>query len=291
MEQIAAHIAHPHRSVVGESPVWCDRTQALWWVDIKGMSIQRLMDTTLRQWDFDEPVGCLAPTDAGHLILGLQSGFAHFRPDTGALTPLAAPEPDRPTNRLNDGAVSRGGRFFAASMASPAERPDAALHRLDGRVSVPLLDGLHVGNGLAFSPDDRTMYLSDSWGEVSTIWAFDHDPATGAVTNRRVFRKLDPNFGRPDGAAVDAEGFYWIAAVSGGRLLRLRPDGRTDREIALPVQRPSKPVFGGPDLRTLFVTTISDGSPDGPDGRVLRLCPGVAGLPQPLIPDPLKDAP
>ncbi|MCJ8141201.1 SMP-30/gluconolactonase/LRE family protein [Falsirhodobacter halotolerans] len=287
MEQPQITIAHPHRSQIGESPVWCDRTQALWWVDIMGMTVQRLSGDDLRQWSFDEPVGCLALTDAGHLVLGLKSGFAHFRPDTGALTHLSAPEPHHPSNRLNDGAVSRGGRFFAASMADPMERADAALHRLDGRRSIQVLDGLHVGNGLAFSADDRTMFASDSWLGVSTIWAFDHDPDTGAISRRRVFRTLDPEFGRPDGATVDAEGFYWIAAVGGGRVLRLRPDGSTDRAIALPVRRPSKPVFGGPDLRTLFITTISDGSPSGPDGQVLKLDPGVAGLPQPLIPDPV----
>lgn len=287
MEELAVKIAHPHRSEVGESPVWCARTASLWWVDINGMTVQRLKGDDLRQWRFQEPVGCLALTDAGHLILGLRSGIAHFRPDTGAFTPLAAPEPDHPANRMNDGAVSRGGRFFAASMASPPEQPSAALHRLDNGGTTRLLDGLHVGNGLAFSPDDRTMYVSDSWLEVSTIWAFDHDPATGAITNQRVFRTLDPEFGRPDGATVDSEGFYWIAAVGGGRLLRLRPDGEIDRVIAMPVRRPSKPVFGGPDLRTLYVTTISDGTAEGPDGCVLRLSPGVTGLPQPLVPDPM----
>lgn len=250
------------------------------------MTVQRLQGDSFDLWQLDEPVGPLALTDAGRMILGLKSGFAHFSPADGRVTHLAAPEPERPANRLNDGAVSRGGRFFAASMADPPENPNAALHRLDGARTTRLLDGLHVGNGLAFSPDDRTMYMSDSWKEVSTIWAFDHDPVSGNISNRRVFHKLDPAFGRPDGGCVDAEGFYWIAAVGGGRILRLRPDGEMDHEIPLPVLNPSKMAFGGPDLRTLYVTTIARDIPLGDGGRLLRLRPGVAGLPEPTAPEP-----
>ncbi|MDB6452879.1 SMP-30/gluconolactonase/LRE family protein [Falsirhodobacter sp. 20TX0035] len=282
-------IAHPHRAAVGESPLWCHLSQSLWWVDIDGHSVQRLQGDDFRRWQLDEPVGCLALTDAGRLILGLKSGFTHFDPETGALTPLAPVEPDRPANRLNDGATSRGGRFFAASMAFPIDQPTAALHRLDGRTATTLVTGLHVGNGLAFSPDDRRMYLSDSWLGVSTIWTFDHDPATGNISNRRIFRQLDPASGRPDGGCVDAEGFYWIAAVGGGRLLRLDPHtAEVEREIALPVAFPSKMAFGGPDLRTLFVTSIDRETPSGDGGRLFRLTPGVTGLPQPTVPDPVS---
>lgn len=277
---------HPHRAAVGESPLWCTLTQTLWWVDISGMTVQRLCGDDFALWQLDEPVGPIALTDAGRLILGMKSGFAHFDPATGSVTPFAAPEPDRPENRLNDGAVSRSGRFFAASVSGPPDRANAALHRLDGTRSTCLLDGLHVGNGLAFSPDDRTMYLSDSWLEVSTIWAFDHDPRTGDISNRRIFRKLDPATGRPDGGCVDADGFYWIACVGGGRLLRLRPDGEVDREIPLPVANPSKMAFGGPDLRTLYVTSIARDVPLGESGRLLRLTPGMAGLPEPTVPEP-----
>ncbi|WP_435168942.1 SMP-30/gluconolactonase/LRE family protein [Falsirhodobacter sp. 1013] len=279
-------IAHPHRAAVGESPLWCQTTQSLWWVDIDGHTVQRLRGDTFQLWQLDEPVGCLALTDGGRLILGLKSGFTHFDPATGHLTPLAAVEPDRPGNRLNDGATSRGGRFFAATMAGPPDQPTAALHRLDGTRATTLVTGLHVGNGLAFSPDDRRIYLSDSWAGVSTIWTFDHDPATGDISNRRTFRTLDPAHGRPDGGCVDAEGFYWIAAVGGGRLLRLHPDGSTEREIPLPVAFPSKMAFGGPDLRTLFVTSIDRETPSGDGGRLLRLTPGVTGLPQPTLPEP-----
>lgn len=279
-------IAGTHRCAIGESPVWDHRTGCLWWVDITGQTVQRLHGDVFDIWPIGEPVGCLALAEDG-LVLGTASGFALFDPTSGRVTPLAAVEADRPRNRLNDGAVSRSGRFFAASMADPPDHPNAALHRLDGQRATCLVEGLHVGNGLAFSPDDRTMYLSDSWATVSTIWAFDHDPASGGLSNRRIFRQLDPAGGRPDGACVDAEGCYWIAAVGGGRLLRLHPNGEIEREIALPVANPSKMVFGGPDLRTLFVTSIARGEPLGDGGLLLRLTPGMAGLPAPILAAPV----
>lgn len=282
-------IVHPHRSVVGESPLWCDRTQCLWWVDIRGPSIQRLTigSGAFRRWRLDEPVGCIALTEGAHLVVGLKSGFALFDPADGTVAPLAAPEAARPGNRLNDGAVSRGGRFFAASVAGPPDRPFGALHRLDlhggQRAVATLVTGLHVGNGLAFSPDDRTCYLSDSWVDVATIWRFDHDPATGRLSDRRMFCRLPPDMGRPDGGAVDAEGGYWSAAVEGGQLIRFTPDGTIDRCIPLPVRRPSKAAFGGDDLRTLYVTSIYDGD-DGWSGRVLAFDAGIRGLPEPRVP-------
>lgn len=273
------------RMQTGESPVWCGATGSLWWVDITGMRLHRITGRALATWQLDQPVGPIALTDGGRLVLGLKSGFALFDPATGTQVFLAAPEADRPANRLNDGAVSRGGRFFAASVAGPPDMPHAALHRLDPSGPVCLLTGLHVGNGLAFSPDDRVMYLSDSWAAVSTIWQFDHDPATGEIENRRVFKHLDPAQGRPDGGCIDAEGFYWCAAVGGAKLLRIDPEGQIERQIDLPVRRPSKIAFGGPDLETIFVTSIGGDDPQDHDGRTLALSCGIRGLPEPLVPE------
>lgn len=273
---------HPHRAATGESPLWCAATASLWWVDITGMRLHRF-DGALNSWQLDQPVGPIALTDRGRLILGLKTGFALFDPADGSTRFLFAPEPDRPANRLNDGAVSRGGRFFAASVAGPPDQPRAALHRLDPGGPVQLLDGLHVGNGLAFSPDDRTMYLSDSWAAVATIWRFDHDPDTGDITNRRVFRTLTPDEGRPDGGCIDAEGFYWCAAIGAAQLLRLDPDGRIERRVPVPMTRPTKIAFGGPNLTTAYVTSIAGESPAREDGRTIALDLGIRGLPEPIV--------
>lgn len=278
-------IAHDHRAAVGESPVWCDRTDTIWWVDIRGMSLQRLHPASgaFRRWQLSEPVACIALTESNALVIGLQSGLALFEPESGSVTPIADPEPDFPANRMNDGATSRDGRYYVASVAGPPDRPLAALHRMDKDGTVKMLqDGLHVGNGLAFSPDNRTLYLSDSWMDVARIWQYDHDPATGDISNRRLFHDMRGTGGRPDGACMDAEGGYWIAAIDSATVIRLMPDGRIDRRIALPVTKPTKLAFGGPDLGTLYITSIA--LPDDDGGRLLALRPGITGLPEPRVP-------
>lgn len=271
------------RMQTGESPLWCGDTQSLWWVDIPAGALHCFCNGSHRAWSFGEPLGPIALTDRGRIVLGLKSGFALFDPATESKEFLADPEPDHPANRLNDGAVSRGGRFFAASVAGPPDQPRAALHRLGRRGA--LIDGLHVGNGLAFSPDDRTLYLSDSWAAVATIWQFDHDPATGEISNRRIFRILNPDEGRPDGGCIDAEGFYWCAAIGASQLLRLDPEGQIERSIPLPITRPTKIAFGGPNLGTIYATSIAGENLQGDDGRVLALDAGIRGLPEPKVPE------
>jgi sugar lactone lactonase YvrE len=134
-------------------------------------------------------------------------------------------------------------------------RPSAALYRLDPDGSYRrMIDGLIVSNGLAWTADGRTMFHSDSKGQV--IWAWDYDPATGAIANRREIARPSEEIGRPDGAAADVEGYYWSAGISAGVLNRWAPDGRLDRQIPLPCAAPTMPCFGGPDMKTIFVTSL-----------------------------------
>ncbi|MET0311008.1 MAG: SMP-30/gluconolactonase/LRE family protein, partial [Burkholderiaceae bacterium] len=154
------------------------------------------------------------------------------------------------------------------------------------RVSIPrpLARDMVVPNGLAFSPDGRTMYLSDSHPKVQTVWAFDYDTATGTPSNRRVFVDMHPLPGRPDGAAVDADGCYWICGNDAGLVHRFTPDGELDRSLAVPVKKPAMCAFGGPQLDTLYVTSIRPGGDlsDQPlAGGVFALRPGTKGLPEP----------
>lgn len=269
---------------VGESPVWDEAAGRLWWVDIRAPALHRTNPETgaTETWPLQEPVGSLGLCHSGAVLLALKSGIHRFDPRDGALDLLAAPERDRPMNRLNDGKVSPEGRFLVGSMDDrPEKEATAALWRLDpGAEGCTLLaDGLVVSNGLAWSPDGRTLWHSDS--RASVIWTWDYDPATGTVAKRREVARPDAAIGRPDGAAMDAEGGYWSAGVSAGCLNRWLPDGTLDRTIALPVAAPTMPCFGGPGLRTMFVTSLrpADRAAGPLDGCLLALDPGVAGAP------------
>jgi sugar lactone lactonase YvrE len=283
MRNTAIHLldAAP-RAQVGESPVWDDATGRLWWVDIRAPALHRTDPATgaTETWPLAEPVGSLGLCRSGAVLLALKSGIHRFDPRDGTLDLLAAPERDRPMNRLNDGKVSPEGRFLVGSMDDrPEKAATGALWRLDpgARDCVLLTEGLIVSNGLAWSADGRMLWHSDS--RASVIWTWRYDPATGAITDRREVARPDAATGRPDGAAVDAEGGYWSAGVSAGRLNRWLADGTLERVIDLPVRAPTMPCFGGPDGRTLYVTSLRPAaSPPGSlDGCLLALDPGVAG--------------
>lgn len=272
------------RALLGESPVWDETSGRLWWVDILAPALHRTdpADGATETWPLPEPVGSLGLCRSGAVLLSLKSGIHRFDPHDRSLMLVAAPEPDRPHNRLNDGKVSPEGRFLVGSMDDRPERaPTGALWRLDpgARACVLLADGLLVSNGLAWSPDGRMLWHSDS--RASVIWSAPYDPATGAIGERRVVARPATATGRPDGAAVDAEGGYWSAGVSAGRLNRWLPDGTLDRVVELPVAAPTMPCFGGPGLRTVFVTSLRPPDrPCGPlDGRLLALDLGIAGTP------------
>jgi sugar lactone lactonase YvrE len=192
--------------------------------------------------------------------------------------------------RFNDGRCDRQGRFWAGTMLMDmaAGSRVGRLYRHDKGAEAPTaqLDDLIVPNGLGFSPDGRTMYLSDSHPSVQTIWAFDYDTASGTPTNRRVFVDMKPLPGRPDGAAVDADGCYWICGNDAGLVHRFTPEGRLDRSLEVPVKKPAMCAFGGPKLDTLFVTSIRPGGDlsDQPlAGGLFALRPGTLGIAEPAF--------
>jgi sugar lactone lactonase YvrE len=190
-----------------------------------------------------------------------------------------------PGTRFNDGKVSPDGRFFAGTMDEEMlARPIGGLFRLDPDGTVHhLVDGLIVSNGLAWGPDGRTMLHSDSKGQV--IWAYDYDPTDGSIANRRVLARPTQEIGRPDGAATDVEGCYWSSGISAGVLNRWAPDGRLDRVIPLPCSNPTMPCFGGPDLKTIFVTSLRHDVPADVlaakpmSGGIFAVQVDVAGVP------------
>ena len=270
---------------LAESPVWDADEAVLWWVDIFRGEVHRLDPASGRDemFQFEGPVGSLALRAGGGLLLALRDGVYQWRPGDvpGA---LARPEMERPDNRFNDGRTDRQGRFWVGSLHLQESEPTGALYRLDpdGRCT-RMADGIYASNGTAFSPAGVVGYHADSRQRV--VWRFDCDPETGALANRRVFISLEPRSGAPDGAIVDADGFYWLTHAGGWRIVRYDPLGRVDRIVQLPVETPTSVAFGGADCRTLFITTARYGL----DERVLAMQPlagsilaidvGVTGMP------------
>ncbi|HET9977195.1 MAG TPA: SMP-30/gluconolactonase/LRE family protein [Burkholderiaceae bacterium] len=281
-------------SVLGESPLWHPAEQVLYWCDIPGHSLNRFdpQSGAHARWSFETDVTCCAPLIDGGLLLALRSGLVRFDPATGERRTLLAPPPyDPATERFNDGKADPQGRMWVGTIHEPRE-PKAALYRFaDGELD-RMADGITVSNGLAWSPDARTMYWSDT--KAHTIYALDFEASDGSIANRRVFapfpikqagQDLATYGGRPDGAAVDAEGHYWAAMFEGKRIVRIAPDGRIVREVALPVRCPTMPCFGGPDLKTLYITTARENRPadelarEPLAGCVLQMRVDVPGLP------------
>ena len=244
---------------LGEGPVWSAEEQALYWVDIENNSFFRYFPTTSKYETFDVgvPIGVLALRAAGGLVMATKNGFAFWDPKTQALQFLANPEADKPHTRFNDGAVDSQGRFWAGTMCGLPEicsAPEGSLYRLDPDGSISTMEtGIFIANGIGWSPDDKIMYFTDTPRHV--IYAYDFDPATGAIANRRPFISTPDETGAPDGLKVDSEGCIWSARWGGWKITRYDPTGKVEREIQLPVQCPTSCAFGGADLDELYITS------------------------------------
>jgi sugar lactone lactonase YvrE len=279
---------------VGESPVWRAREEALYWVDIPAKRIHRwnAVGGQRRSWKTPEPVACIAFSESGRLVAGMETGvFSVQLLDDGrvAAERLAAPRFAMPGMRFNDGRCDRQGRFWAGTMHTnmPAARAVGELYRYSSATGLmgPVERELLTQNGLAFSPAGDRMYLSDSHPRARVIWAYDYHVDVGMPRNRRVFVDMNQHEGRPDGAAVDVDGCYWTCANDAGKVLRFTPEGRLDLAVELPVKKPSMCAFGGPDLDTLYVTSIRpqahadlEGQPLA--GAVFAVRTGSQGLPE-----------
>lgn len=251
------------RSELGESPVWDDRRERLYFVDIRKPAIHRIAldGSDFRTWAMPDTVGSIGLTESGRLVVALGLSVVVFDPDTADLKPLAELK-DEPKgrNRTNDGKVGPDGAFWVGTMDMTLMRdPLGALYRVtaDGRAERKI-DRLVVSNGLAFSPDGRTMFHSDSRGLFIERW--DLDPATGQISTCRRIAVLNRSVtGAPDGAACDETGHYWSAGIAAGRLNRFDPDGRIVDVFATPVSTPTMPCFCGPGLRSIVLTSLRAG--------------------------------
>jgi sugar lactone lactonase YvrE len=284
------HIAFDAGNHLGETPIWSVEEQALWWINCEHPAeLYRWHPESgaHRCWPMPKRIGGFVPKASGGLLVALADGVYDFIPASGLLS-LRAASPFPPHVNLHECHCDRHGRFWIGGFDTryPADRTaaDAGYCRLDSDRLTIVVTGVHVANGLAFSPDGRTMYAVTT--PTRQVDAFDLDPATGALSNRRPFVTLGEGEGFADGATVDSEGGYWMANVAAGALRRYWPEGTFDRLVALPFANPTKPAFGGPDLKRLYVTTTQMAMPPAnfagsmPNGPVYVLEPGETGVPE-----------
>ena len=269
------------RARLGEGPVWDERSQRLYWVDIYNHRVHQFNPETGRNRfiDVGETVGAIAlvesskatdQTDSEHLIMALRHGLAYLDLGTGHVTPITTVEPDKPLNRFNDGKCDPQGRFWFGSMSRNGK--EGSLYRYGHTASLTnniddssgknttltqVESGLEISNGLGWSPDNRTFYLTDS--PLQTIFAYNFDEETGTIGDRRVLIDLTHESFFPDGLTIDNEGCLWVAMWDGWCVVRFDPTGQEMSKIQLPVQRPTSCTFGGKDLKQLYITTASVG--------------------------------
>jgi sugar lactone lactonase YvrE len=277
------------RAELGECPVWSVEEQALYFVDIKGKALHCFEPATgaHRTFPMPEEIGCIGFRKGGGFIAGFRSGLWLLDGDGNRMQKLADNPEDQGTSRFNDGRIDPAGRFLAGTIDEPKDGGRAHLYRYDSRGLATLASGLLTSNGVAFSPDGRILYHSDT--PTFTVWRYAYDPATGEATDKTLFVRLRPtetDQGRPDGAAVDAEGCYWTALFEGGQIQRYSPEGRLLAEYPVPARCPTMVCFGGADLKTLYVTSARSGRSEDElmtyrhSGSLFAMPVDVPGLPE-----------
>lgn len=281
---------------LGEGPLWVAREQAVYWVDIKRNRLHRycIAGGEKRSWQLEHQLSALAPRAQGGFVGTTREGFALLFVDGDQVMVelLGGPERDLPGNRFNDGKSDAAGRFWAGSMDDSEQAPSGALYRLDPDLGWrPMDSGYVITNGPAFSPDGRTLYHTDTLGR--TVYAFDLDTfdldTRGALSNKRIFLRLPPESGYPDGMTVDAEGCLWICHWSGWGITRFSPRGEKLARIELPVANVTSCTFAGPELDELYITSARKGLSEAElaqqplAGGLFHCRPGVRGLATPLF--------
>jgi len=275
---------------IGEGPTWSVDEQALYWVDIYGKRIERLDPETGQHRTFQLPclVGAVVLRQKGGFVLAADQGFAFWDGSSEKVHWLLNPEQGKPLYRFNDGKVDPGGRFWAGTMYDGPQlnpRPAGSLYRLDPDGSISVMEtGVLISNGLGWSPDHRTMYYTDSVRKI--IYSYDYDLSTGEIANRQDFIHTIDEPGEPDGLTVDSQGFIWSARWNGWKVTRYDPAGKPEREIKVPTACPSSVMFGGSDLKDLYITsawkelTAEERNFQPLAGNLFKIRVEVQGLPE-----------
>lgn len=273
------------QATLGEGPVWVEREQALYFVDIKAHRVHRFHPQSgdHRSWEAPCQVGWVLPVEQGGFLAGLQHGVARFDPGQGMFAVIATPEASLPGNRLNDATVDAAGRVWFGSMDDGEAAESGRLHVFErGKVRDSGLAPVCITNGPAISTDGRTLYHTDTLGRVIHAVPVNDD---GTLGRPGLFAEIDEADGWPDGSVVDAEDHVWIGLWGGGRARRYAPDGRIEREVRFPCSNITKVAFGGADLRTAYATTARKGldaatlASQPLAGNLFAFDAGVAGRP------------
>jgi sugar lactone lactonase YvrE len=251
------------QSILGENPLWDGVAGRLLSIDCMGRKLFRLDVETGQEeeWALHRVPGSAVLRSRGGLLMANRQGLAFFDLNKAALDDIATPGIDFSREVFNDGKCDSYGRFWTGTMHREVTEPVGALYRIGTDLQASrMADGITLSNGIAWSPDERVLYHCDS--RPGRVWAYDYDIEAGEITNRRVHIDFAQRRGRPDGCTVDAEGGLWVAEIGAGQVVRFDPAGREVLTVALPVSKPTSVTFGGPDLRTLFVTSMRYGLSD-----------------------------
>lgn len=273
------------RNVLGESPVWSVREQALYWTDIREPALYRLdaESGSTRKWPMPELAGAVVLRQGGGVVVCLKSGLYTFDPNAGLRESIYTFEGDHPEDRTNDSRCDRQGGLWYSRMRDFGKAATGAIYRLDSTLRpVRVISGLRVPNAICFSPAGDRLYFADT--STGALEVVDLNSADGAPSNRRLLLPADGIPGKPDGATIDEEGYIWNARFGGGCLVRCAPDGKVDAIVDLPVSHPTSCSFAGKNLDKLVITTATQGlAPDSLAkeplaGALLVIEPGVKGL-------------
>jgi sugar lactone lactonase YvrE len=262
IEQFGAEHLFSSQATLGEGPIWDQRCESFWWIDIAEKKLFRysLPLRTNREWQLDQMPGAVVLRKSGGVMLALQHGFAAFDPTTGKIEMKGDPEQEKFDNRFNDGECDPAGRFWAGTMRieDHMSKFTGSLYSLetDGRIVLRLGSDLGVSNGIAWTKDETTMYLVDS--PRSEIYSFKYDKASGKIWARECIFKAPQELGYPDGMAIDTDDKLWVAFWGGWCVARICPQtSRLLAKVAVPVSAPTSCAFGGPDRDQLLITTAS----------------------------------
>jgi sugar lactone lactonase YvrE len=276
------------RASLGECPIWSPAEQVLYWIDINAPALHRFDPQSGGDVAMPMPssIGAFALRQAGGFIVALRDGV-WLASAQGRLERKVADAPFDPAHhRFNDSRCDPRGRFLLGTMNEARDAPSAALYRLEPDFTLtPILEGITIANGLCFSPDGRTMYHADT--PTHTVRAFDYDLGAGAPSGPREFHRWSAEPDRPDGATIDSAGNYWVALYRGGRVVQLSPRGEVLSEHPVPARCPTMCAFGGPDLRTLYITSARQQREPAElerlpqSGGLFALRVDVPGLPEP----------
>lgn len=278
------------KDVLGEGPIWNENEKSLYWCDNIRSLVHRYDSSSgkVKTWQMNEEIGSLVFRRKGGIVAGMKSGFCHVDLEKGETRHLVTAEPGT-DNCLNDGKCDRRGRYWCGTINRDLKTPNGGLYRLDPDLSCHKMEsGIIASNGMAFSPDNKTMYFCDS--RQDTVWAYDLDIDTGSLSNRRVFISTKDVPGRVDGATVDTEGNYWCALIHDWHIACFAPDGKEIRRIKLPVQHPTMCTFGGDNYDVMYVTSgtrFLEPEKHGPQPLAGALFSihglGARGLPEPYF--------